>query len=91
MRMKILAKLPDEIKTPLMKLNSSLCGKVSVSDNFLRKSTYILLCCNTHFVFMRQSVTTSVFQSIEEFLCNVEAAAEQCGIMLKKGDKKKEK
>ncbi|KAK2846306.1 hypothetical protein Q7C36_011160 [Tachysurus vachellii] len=56
MRMKILAKLPDEIKTPLMKLNSSLYGK-----------------------------------SIEEFLCNVEAAAEQCGIMLKKGDKKKEK
>ncbi|KAB5533346.1 hypothetical protein PHYPO_G00130670 [Pangasianodon hypophthalmus] len=56
MRMKILAKLPDEIKAPLMKLNSSLNGR-----------------------------------SIEEFLCNVEAAAEECGIMLKKGDKKKEK
>ncbi|KAK3506969.1 hypothetical protein QTP70_033179 [Hemibagrus guttatus] len=56
MRMKILAKLPDEIKAPLIKVNSSLNGK-----------------------------------SIEEFLCNLEAAAEQCGIMLKKGDKKKEK
>ncbi|KAF4091943.1 hypothetical protein AMELA_G00015310 [Ameiurus melas] len=55
-RMKILAKFPDEIKAPLMKLNSSLNGK-----------------------------------SIEEFLCNVESAAEECGIMLKKGDKKKEK
>ncbi|KAG7331900.1 hypothetical protein KOW79_005869 [Hemibagrus wyckioides] len=56
MRMKILAKLPDEIKAPLIKVNSSLNGK-----------------------------------SIEEFLCHVEAAAEQCGIMIKKGDKKKEK
>ncbi|KAM9444507.1 E3 UFM1-protein ligase 1 [Clarias gariepinus] len=55
-RTKILAKLPDEIKTPLMKLNTSLNGK-----------------------------------SIEEFLCSVEAAAEECGILLKKGDKKKEK
>ncbi|KAI5625512.1 E3 UFM1-protein ligase 1 [Silurus asotus] len=55
-RMKLLAKLPDDIKAPLMKLNSSLNGK-----------------------------------SIEEFLCNLEAAAEECGIMLKKGDKKKEK
>ncbi|MCI4391658.1 hypothetical protein PGIGA_G00137300 [Pangasianodon gigas] len=55
-RMKILAKLPDEIKAPLMKLNSSLNGR-----------------------------------SIEEFLCSVEAASEECGIMLKKGDKKKEK
>ncbi|KAI5094474.1 E3 UFM1-protein ligase 1 [Silurus meridionalis] len=55
-RMKLLAKLPDDIKAPLIKLNSSLNGR-----------------------------------SIEEFLCNLEAAAEECGIMLKKGDKKKEK
>lgn len=56
MRLKILSKLPDETKTPLMKLNSSLNGK-----------------------------------SIEEFLCSVEAAAEECGVLLKKGDKKREK
>ncbi|XP_062858526.1 E3 UFM1-protein ligase 1 [Trichomycterus rosablanca] len=55
-RLKILTKLPDEIKAPLMKLNTSLNGK-----------------------------------SIEDFLCSVEAAAEDCGVLLKKGDKKREK
>lgn len=42
-------------------------------------------------VFLPGSLSDSVFQSIEEFLCSVEAAAEECGILLKKGDKKKEK
>lgn len=89
--MKILAKFPDEIKAPLMKLNSSLNGRVSVH---LHKSHSPLSLWPCHAIApSHQSIclTASVFQSIEEFLCNVEAAAEECGIMLKKGDKKKEK
>lgn len=30
-------------------------------------------------------------QTIEDFLTNIEACAEVCGFMLKKGDKKKER
>ncbi|XP_017543624.1 E3 UFM1-protein ligase 1 isoform X1 [Pygocentrus nattereri] len=55
-RTKILAKLPEETKAPLMKLNNSLTGK-----------------------------------SIEDFVSSLEAAAEECGLLLKKGDKKKER
>ncbi|XP_006626223.2 E3 UFM1-protein ligase 1 [Lepisosteus oculatus] len=55
-RVKILGKLPEETKGPLMKLHNSLNGK-----------------------------------SIEDFLTNLEAVSEVCGIMLKKGDKKKER
>ncbi|KAI1897424.1 hypothetical protein AGOR_G00083150 [Albula goreensis] len=55
-RMKILGKLPEETKAPLMKLHNSLNGK-----------------------------------SIEDFLTNLEPAAEACGFMLKKGDKKRER
>ncbi|KAI4897127.1 hypothetical protein NFI96_022434 [Prochilodus magdalenae] len=55
-RMKILGKLPEEVKAPLMKLHNSLNGK-----------------------------------SIEDFQSSLEAAAEECGLMLKKGDKKKER
>ncbi|KAJ8377482.1 hypothetical protein AAFF_G00259930 [Aldrovandia affinis] len=55
-RVKILGKLPEETKAPLMKLHNSLNGK-----------------------------------SIEDFLTNVDPAAEACGFMLKKGDKKRER
>lgn len=55
-RVKILGKLSEETKGPLMKLHSCLNGK-----------------------------------TIEDFLTNIEACAEVCGFMLKKGDKKKER
>ncbi|XP_030638569.1 E3 UFM1-protein ligase 1 [Chanos chanos] len=55
-RVKILGKLPDEIKSPLMKLHNTLNGK-----------------------------------SIEEFLTNLEMSVEECGLMLKRGDKKRER
>ncbi|XP_066533559.1 E3 UFM1-protein ligase 1 [Hoplias malabaricus] len=55
-RMKILGKLPDESKAPLMKLHCSVNGK-----------------------------------SVEEFLTCLEAVVEECGLMLKKADKKKER
>ncbi|CAL8394270.1 E3 UFM1-protein ligase 1 [Gadus morhua] len=55
-RAKILGKLPEETRAPLMKLHHSLSGK-----------------------------------SIEDFLNNVETAAEACGLLLKKGDKKRER
>ncbi|XP_051730668.1 LOW QUALITY PROTEIN: E3 UFM1-protein ligase 1 [Ctenopharyngodon idella] len=55
-RLKILAKLSDEVKSPLMKLHNSLNGKV-----------------------------------IEEFLSCLETSAEECGLLLKKGDKKRER
>ncbi|XP_051510700.1 E3 UFM1-protein ligase 1-like isoform X1 [Myxocyprinus asiaticus] len=55
-RLKILAKLSDEVKSPLMKLHSSLNGK-----------------------------------SIEDFLSCLETSAEECGLLLKKGDKKRER
>uniref|UniRef100_UPI00398EE0A2 E3 UFM1-protein ligase 1 isoform X2 n=1 Tax=Pristiophorus japonicus TaxID=55135 RepID=UPI00398EE0A2 len=56
LRLKILAKLPEETRGPLSKLHNSLNGK-----------------------------------SIEEFLSILDGVAEVCGIMLKKGDKKKER
>ncbi|KAG1953551.1 E3 UFM1-protein ligase 1 [Pimephales promelas] len=55
-RLKILAKLSDEVKSPLMKLHNSLNGK-----------------------------------AIEEFLSCLETSAEECGLLLKKGDKKRER
>nr|XP_046229603.1 E3 UFM1-protein ligase 1 [Scatophagus argus] len=55
-RVKILGKLSEETKGPLMKLHNCLNGK-----------------------------------AIEDFLTNIEACAEVCGFMLKKGDKKKER
>ncbi|XP_051501472.1 E3 UFM1-protein ligase 1 [Myxocyprinus asiaticus] len=55
-RLKILAKLSDEVKAPLMKLHNSLNGK-----------------------------------SIEDFLSCLETSAEECGLLLKKGDKKRER
>ncbi|CAL8311682.1 unnamed protein product [Lota lota] len=55
-RVKILGKLPEETRAPLMKLHHSLSGK-----------------------------------SIEDFLNNVETSAEACGLLLKKGDKKRER
>lgn len=55
-RMKILGKLSEETKAPLMKLHNSLNGK-----------------------------------TVEDFLSSLEAAAEDCGLMLKKADKKKER
>lgn len=55
-RLKIIGKLPDETKGPLMKLHNALNGK-----------------------------------SIEDFLTTIENAAEVCGFMLKKADKKKER
>ncbi|XP_072532755.1 E3 UFM1-protein ligase 1 isoform X2 [Salminus brasiliensis] len=55
-RLKILGKLPDETKAPLMKLHNSLNGK-----------------------------------TVEDFLSSLEAATEDCGLMLKKADKKKER
>lgn len=55
-RLKILGKLPEETKGPLMKLHNSLNGK-----------------------------------TVEDFLLNIEASAEVCGFMLKKGDKRKER
>ncbi|KAK7133527.1 hypothetical protein R3I94_015416 [Phoxinus phoxinus] len=55
-RLKILAKLSDEVKCPLMKLHNSLNGK-----------------------------------AIEEFLSCLETSAEECGLLLKKGDKKRER
>ncbi|XP_061602832.1 E3 UFM1-protein ligase 1 [Cololabis saira] len=55
-RLKILGKLPEETKAPLMKLHNCLNGK-----------------------------------AVEDFLTNMEACAEVCGFMLKKGDKKKER
>ncbi|XP_051940382.1 E3 UFM1-protein ligase 1 [Hippocampus zosterae] len=56
LRLKILAKVSDDTKAPLIKLHNSLNGK-----------------------------------TIEEFLENLETAAEACGFMLKKADKKKER
>ncbi|XP_076872820.1 E3 UFM1-protein ligase 1 isoform X2 [Brachyhypopomus gauderio] len=56
MRLKVLGKLPDDIKAPLTKLHNSLNGK-----------------------------------NIEGFLCNLETCAEECGFLLKKVDKKREK
>lgn len=55
-RLKILAKLSDEVRSPLMKLHNSLNGK-----------------------------------AIEEFLSCLETSAEECGLFLKKGDKKRER
>uniref|UniRef100_A0A8C2PVU3 E3 UFM1-protein ligase 1 n=1 Tax=Cyprinus carpio TaxID=7962 RepID=A0A8C2PVU3_CYPCA len=55
-RLKILAKLSDEVKAPLMKLHNSLNGK-----------------------------------AIEDFLSCLETSAEECGLLLKKGDKKRER
>ncbi|XP_052442844.1 E3 UFM1-protein ligase 1 [Carassius gibelio] len=55
-RLKILAKLSDEVKSPLMKLHNSLNGK-----------------------------------AIEDFLLCLETSAEECGLLLKKGDKKRER
>ncbi|KAM9355789.1 E3 UFM1-protein ligase 1 [Pholidichthys leucotaenia] len=55
-RLKILGKLPEETKAPLLKLHNCLNGK-----------------------------------AIEDFLTSLEACAEVCGFMLKKGDKKKER
>ncbi|KAG7258510.1 hypothetical protein CRUP_014702 [Coryphaenoides rupestris] len=55
-RAKILGKLPEESRTPLMRLHNCLSGK-----------------------------------SIEDFLNNVESSAETCGLLLKKGDKKRER
>lgn len=55
-RLKILGKLSEETKGPLMKLHNSLNGK-----------------------------------TVEDFLLNIEASAEVCGFMLKKGDKRKER
>uniref|UniRef100_A0A671Q6P7 E3 UFM1-protein ligase 1 n=1 Tax=Sinocyclocheilus anshuiensis TaxID=1608454 RepID=A0A671Q6P7_9TELE len=55
-RLKILAKLSDEVKSPLMKLHNSLSGK-----------------------------------AIEDFLSCLEMSAEECGLLLKKGDKKRER
>ncbi|XP_076021907.1 E3 UFM1-protein ligase 1 [Genypterus blacodes] len=55
-RVKILGKLPEETRGPLMKLHNCLNGK-----------------------------------TVEDFLVNIEACAEVCGFMLKKGDKKKER
>lgn len=55
-RLKVLAKLSDEVKAPLMKLHNSLNGK-----------------------------------SFEVFLSCLETGAEECGLLLKKGDKKRER
>ncbi|KAL6096208.1 ufl1 [Pungitius sinensis] len=55
-RVKILGKLSEETKGPLMKLHNCLNGK-----------------------------------SVEDFLNNIETCAEVCGLMLKKGDKKRER
>ncbi|XP_054900371.1 E3 UFM1-protein ligase 1 isoform X2 [Poeciliopsis prolifica] len=55
-RVKILGKLSEETRGPLMKLHNCLNGK-----------------------------------SMEDFLRNLEASAEACSFMLKKGDKKKER
>ncbi|KAF4099097.1 E3 UFM1-protein ligase 1 isoform X1 [Onychostoma macrolepis] len=55
-RLKILGKLSDEVKSPLMKLHNSLNGK-----------------------------------AIEDFLSCLEMSAEECGLLLKKGDKKRER
>lgn len=55
-RVKILGKLPEETKGPLMKLHNCLNGK-----------------------------------NVEDFLSNIESAAEVCGFLLKKCDKKKER
>ncbi|XP_036405513.1 E3 UFM1-protein ligase 1 [Megalops cyprinoides] len=55
-RVKIIGKLQEETKAPLMKLHNTLNGKV-----------------------------------IEDFITNLESAAEVCGFMLKKGDKKRER
>ncbi|XP_034018018.1 E3 UFM1-protein ligase 1 isoform X2 [Thalassophryne amazonica] len=55
-RVKILGKLPEDTKGPLLKLHNCLNGK-----------------------------------TIEDFLTNLEMCAEVCGLMLKKGDKKKER
>ncbi|XP_043076128.1 E3 UFM1-protein ligase 1 isoform X2 [Puntigrus tetrazona] len=55
-RLKILGKLSDEVKSPLMKLHNSLNGK-----------------------------------AIEDFLLCLEMSAEECGLLLKKGDKKRER
>ncbi|XP_056620823.1 E3 UFM1-protein ligase 1 [Triplophysa dalaica] len=55
-RVKILAKISDEVKGPLMKLHNSLNGK-----------------------------------SFEDFLSSLETSVENCGLLLKKGDKKRER
>ncbi|KAJ3607144.1 hypothetical protein NHX12_026658 [Muraenolepis orangiensis] len=55
-RAKILGKLPEEVRSPLMKLHCCLSGK-----------------------------------SIEDFLNHVESSAEACGLLLRKGDKKRER
>lgn len=55
-RLKILGKLSDEVKSPLMKLHNSLNGK-----------------------------------TIEDFLSCLEMSTEECGLLLKKGDKKRER
>ncbi|XP_076128606.1 E3 UFM1-protein ligase 1 [Alosa pseudoharengus] len=55
-RLKILGKLSNETKAPLMRLHNSLNGK-----------------------------------SIEDFIDSLETAAEECGLMLKRGDKKRER
>ncbi|XP_073672653.1 E3 UFM1-protein ligase 1 [Garra rufa] len=55
-RLKILGKLSDEVKSPLMKLHNSLSGK-----------------------------------AIEDFLSCLETSAEECGLFLKKVDKKRER
>lgn len=78
--MKILGKLSEETKGPLMKLHSCLNGKVRMfSFNLLSltSSAGLLTVCSP--------------QTIEDFLTNIEACAEVCGFMLKKGDKKKDR
>lgn len=79
--MKILGKLSEETKGPLMKLHSCLNGKV-------RPFFYLFPASATSSAGL---LTVCSPQTIEDFLTNIETCAEVCGFMLKKGDKKKER
>lgn len=82
--MKILGKLSEETRGPLMKLHNTLNGKVG--SVFRGKCGAGCLRAAKDLMCLME-----LLQSVEDFLTNLEAAAEVCGFMLKKGDKKKER
>lgn len=87
-RVKILGKLSEETKAPLMKLHNCLNGKVSFVSSKLHHQHQIEAEKHTHLLFFLFVCSS---QTIEDFLTNIEISAEVCGFMLKKGDKKKER
>lgn len=89
-RVKIMGKMPEETKGPLMKLHNCLNGKVrDVSCQLHRQPAVALKDRKPQGGPGFLTICSS--QTIEDFLTNIETCAEVCGFMLKKGDKKKER